>query len=264
MNAKHLDEAEKRFKDILAKNPEEANALAGMGYIRMQQANFGGALSFLTQAKQDGSKDPGLDAALATSRFWYTMGEGAIALNDNDLKLAEKQYRSALGMRPTSPEALEGLGGTLLKAQQPEAATPIFTTFVKVKPAAPHAWRGLFLAQFGAGDTTHALQTEKQLPPAVRAELMKDPLYLQALASAYSAAGRDGDAQRVLRGALELPFPADSQSVEAETRSQYAALLAQANHLQQAAGLYREVLAKDQNNTGAWQGLVRVRAHDEP
>ena len=31
-----------------------------------------------------------------------------------------------------------------------------------------------------------------------------------------------------------------------------------ANHLEQAAGLYRQVLAKDQNNTDAWQGLVRV------
>ena len=42
LNSKHLDEAEKRFKAILAEHPDEANALAGMGYIRMQQANFVG------------------------------------------------------------------------------------------------------------------------------------------------------------------------------------------------------------------------------
>ncbi|SNS49009.1 Tetratricopeptide repeat-containing protein [Granulicella rosea] len=258
LNAKHMEDAEARFKAILAKNPENASALAGMGYIRMQQANFGGAMSFLVQAKQDGSKDPGLDPAIATSRFWSTMADGASALNENDLPTAEKEYRAALAMRPNSPEALEGLGGTLLKAQQPEAAAPVFVQFVKVKPAAPNAWRGLFSAQYNAGDTGRALETERHIPAPVRAQLMKDPLYLRTLASAYASAGRDGDAQRVLRTALELPFPADARGVEAETQMQYASLLQAANHLDQAAGLYRQVLAKDQKNTGAWQGLVRV------
>lgn len=258
LNAKHLEEAEQKFKAILAKTPDNANALAGMGYIRMQQANFGGAISFLAQAKQDGSKDAGLEPALATSRFWYTMGEGAAALNENDLPAAEKQYRAALGMRPTSVEALEGLGGTLLRAQQFEAATPYFAEFVKLKPTAGHAWRGLFLAQFGAGNSPQALASEKAMPAAVRAELYKDPLYLRTLSSAYSAVGEDGNAQKVLKAALDLPFPADARGLEAETQLQYAGLLQAANRLEQAAGLYRQVLAKNQNNTEAWQGLVRT------
>ena len=186
------------------------------------------------------------------------MGEGAIALNENDLPTAEKQYRAALAMRPTSVEALEGLGGTLLKAQQPEAAIPYFAQFAKLKPAASHAWRGLFLAQYGAGDAPHALLTEKAMPAAVLAELAKDPLYLRTLSSAYSAVGRDADAQRVLRAALDLPFPADARGLEAGTQLQFAGLLQAANHTEQAAGLYRSVLAKDQNNTDAWQGLVRA------
>ena len=259
LNARHLDEAESRFKAILAKEPTNANALAGMGYLRMQQANFGGAISYLEGAKQNGSKDPGLEPALTTSRFWSTMADGATSINENDLPAAEKRYRAALAMRPQSPEALEALGGTLLKAQQPEAAAPFFAQFVKLKPSAAHAWRGLFLAQYGAGDTPHALETEKAMPPAVRAELARDPLYLRSLSSAYSAAGRDADAQRVLRAALDLPFPADARGVEAETQLQYAGLLQAANHLDQAGGLYRQVLAKDQNNTDAWQGLVRVQ-----
>ena len=258
LNAKHLDDAETRFKAILAKNPDDANALAGVGYIRMQQANFGGAISFLAQAKQDGSKDPGLEPALATSRFWYTMGEGAAALNENDLPTAEKEYRIALQMRPASTEALEGLGGTLLKAQQPAAAVPVFTQFIKLKPSDPHAWRGLFMAQMSMGNATGALNTDRRVPPGVHAQLNKDPLYLQSLASAYSSAGRDADAQRVLKSALDLPFPADAHGVETDTKLQYAGLLQQANHLDQASGLYRSVLAKDPNNVAAYQGLVRV------
>ena len=51
LNAKQLGDAEQKFKAILADTPDDANALAGMGYIRMQQANFGGAISFLVQGQ---------------------------------------------------------------------------------------------------------------------------------------------------------------------------------------------------------------------
>ena len=266
LNAKHLEDAEERFKAILNQHPEDANALAGVGYIRMQQSNFGGAISFLVQAKQDGSKDPNLDAALATSRFWYTMSDAAAALDEGNLPTAEKEYRAALQLRPTSPEALEGLGGTLLKAQQDDAAIVVYTQLVKLYPAEAAAWRGLFQAQSGAGKTTLALGTEKQMPASVRAELAKDPLYLQALAATLSTAGRDTDAQNVLKAALDLPFSPNTPGADSNTRLQYAALLQQANHYDQAAGLYRQVLAKSPNNVAAYQGLVRVEhaaGHDD-
>ncbi len=258
LNAKHVEEAESRFKAILSTDPNSARALAGLGYIRMQQSNFGAAISFLDQAKQNGEKDPGLETALETSRFYSTMSDGATALNENDLTTAEQQYQAALVMRPTSGEALEGLGGTLLKAQQPEAAVQVFERYVKAKPTSPQAWRGLFLSYYGTGNSAQALETERRIPVLIHAQLMHDPDFLRTLASAYSAVGRDADAQRVLRSALDLPFPADAGGLKIETQLQYASLLQQANHLDQAAGLYRQVLAADVTNAGAWQGLIRV------
>ena len=259
LNAKHIEDAEARFRDLLATDPENARALAGMGYIRMGQSNFGGALSFLEQAKQNGARDPGLDPALATARFWFTMGEGAAALNENDLPTAEQRYQAALTVRPTSPEALEGLGGTLLKAQQPQAAIDVYEHYVRVKPGSPTPWRGLVLSEFGAGSAPQALLTERRIPPAVLAQLMRDPDFLRTLASAYSAVGRDVDAQRVLQAALELPFPADAGNLKIGTQLQYASLLQAANHLDQADGLYRQILAADPANSSAWQGMVRVQ-----
>jgi tetratricopeptide (TPR) repeat protein len=259
LNAHHIEEAEERFKSILVMNPSSGPALAGMGYIRMQQSNFGGAISFLVEAKQNGVRDPGLDTALNTSRFWYTMGEGAAALNENDLATAQAKYQSALAMRPTSPEALEGLGGTLLKAQEPEAAIQLFERFVRARPSSSAAWRGLFMAQYGAGQAAAALATERRIPAGIHAQLMRDPDFLRTLASAYSAVGRDADAQRVLRSALDLPFPPGGEGLKAETQLQYAALLQQANHLDQASGLYRQVLATDPGNADGWEGLVRVQ-----
>jgi cellulose synthase operon protein C len=259
LNAKRLDEAETRFKAILESEPQNARALAGMGYVRMQQSNFGGAISFLEQAKQNGARDAGLEAALENARFYYVMGEGSVALNENDLTTAEQKYQAALGMRPNSTEALEGLGGTLLKAQQPGPAIEVFERYVKLKPTAAAGWRGLFMAQYGAGNAPQALLTEQRIPAAVRTQLMRDPDFLRTLASAYSAVGRDADAQRVLKSALDLPFPPGAHGLQVETQLQYAGLLQQANRLDQAAGLFRQILAADMNNTAAWQGLVRVQ-----
>ena len=258
LNAKHIDDAETRFKAILAGDPENVKALAGMGYVRMEQGNFSGAISFLEQAKHDSSNDKGLDAALDTSRFWLIMGEGQGALNSNDLTAAEKQYRAALALRPDSPEALAGLGGTMLKAQQPAAAVPLYQKYVQARPAEADGWRGLFTAQYQVGNATLALATEKQIPAAVHAQLMKDPVFLRALASAYSAVGRDSDAQKTLESALAMPFPADAKGAKADAQLQYAGILLAANHLDQAAALYRQLLADDHDNTAAWQGLVRV------
>lgn len=258
LNAKHVEDAEERFRKILADDPENARALAGMGYIRMQQSNFGGAVSFLEQAKQNGARDPGVEPALDTARFWFTMGEGANALNTNDLTTAEQQYQAALAMRPNSPEALEGLGGTLLKAQQPQPAIEVYERFARIKPNSPAPWRGLFMAEFNSGSPPQALLTEKRIPAAARAQLMRDPDFLRTLASAYSAAGRDSEAQKVLQAALDLPFPADAGTLKIGTQLQYASLLQQANRLDQADGLYRQVLAADPANANAWEGLVRV------
>ncbi len=259
LNAKHIEEAETRFKAILANDPENPRALAGMGYVRMQQSNFGSAISFLEQARQDGSRDPGVNTALETAHFYGTLGEASAALNENDLTTAEQQYRAALALRANSPEALEGLGGTLLKAQQPEAAIDIFERYAKVKSSSSAAWRGLFMAYYQAGNAPQALAVERRIPTAVRAQLMRDPDFLRTLASAYSAVGRDADAQRVLHSALDMPFPPGAKGLKVETQLQYAALLQQANRLDQAAGLYRQILASDITSTAAWQGLVRVQ-----
>lgn len=258
LNAKRFEEAQSDFQATLRKSPNDPDALTGLGYIRLQQSNFGDALSFLVQAKQRGSKDPGLDGAIASSRLWYTLGKASTAFQKDDFATSEEQYRAALALRSTSTEALDGLGLTLLKSKQPEAAVPYFAQFTRLKSSAEHAWRGLFLAELGAGNVTRALQTERQAPPAVQSELAKDPLFMNALSSAYSQAGRDADALRVSRSTLDLPFSSGMTTLEAEAHFKYAGLLARSNQLSLAADQYRQVLALDQSDSLAWLGLVQA------
>jgi len=266
LNAKHIGQAEVLFKVILESDPNNSRALAGMGYIRMQQGNFLGAISYLEQARQGNLNDKGLTEALETARFWLLMGEGQTALNDNDLTMAERQYQAALLLRPSSPEALTALGETLEKAQQPGPAVPLYERAVQANPASVEGWRGLFLAQVAAGNAALALATDTRIPAAVHAQLTRDPAFMRALASCYSAAGRDGDAQKTLEAALQLPFAADAKKLKADMQVQLAGILLASNHLEQAATFYSQVLALDHGNTAAWQGLTRVQhamGHDQ-
>ncbi len=59
LNAHHLDDAQSRFMALLQKDPNNGRVAAGLGFLRMQQNNFGGAISYLTQAE-----------AMATRRRW--------------------------------------------------------------------------------------------------------------------------------------------------------------------------------------------------
>ncbi len=259
LNARHIDQAEAIFKGILERQPNDPGALAGMGYIRMEQGNFLGAISFLETAMQGDPSDPGLAAALDTARFWFLMGEGQSSLSQNDLIQAEKQYRAALAVRPSSPEALAGLADTLMKAGQPLAAGPLYEHAVENSPTSVAGWRGLLLAEAAAGNSSQALATDRRIPAAIHAQLMRDPAYLHALATSYSAAGRDPEAQRTLEAALQLPPAAEAKSERAEMQTQLAGILLSSNHLEQAAALYSQALAQDHGNTAAWRGLVSVQ-----
>lgn len=102
---------------ILATQPDNAGALAGMGWIRSQQGNFLAAISFLEQARLKRPNDHTLAVALDLDRFRFLMSEARYSLESNDLIAAEKRYRSALSIRPGNREASAGLNATLLRAR---------------------------------------------------------------------------------------------------------------------------------------------------
>jgi tetratricopeptide (TPR) repeat protein len=256
LNAKHLDEAQQRFQALLDEDAGNGRAAAGMGFLRMQQNNFSGAVSYLTQAQQNGFKDPSVTRALATSRFWYTMTEAAQAVDDNRFDVARERYKQALEMNPRSPEALNGLAGLEMKLQQYQAAAEIYEQLVHVQPANADGWRGIFIGYARQDEYDKALAALNRTPAALRATLNRDPEVLRTLASIYQAQHRTADAQRVLAEALALPFPENGAKLRDDTKLQYAGILMEARHFDQAAELYTQVLQSDPANQAAWMGIV--------
>jgi tetratricopeptide (TPR) repeat protein len=256
LNAHHLTEAESRFQAMLQKDDKDARADAGMGFVRMQQNNFGAAISYLEQAEQNGFRDRSVSEGLATSRFWFTMGEASLAFDVNQLDAAAEKYKAALDMRPRSPEALNGLAGVYIKNEQFSQAAEIYQQIVHIQPNSLDAWRGLFLAYARNHQNQQAMAVMARFPASVKASLNRDPDYLQNLASIYQATGREADAQKVLAQALALPFPDDGSTLKTGTRLQYAGILMAAKRYDQAAEMYKQVLAEETSNLPAWMGLV--------
>jgi cellulose synthase operon protein C len=256
LNAHDLTEAETRFRAILDKNEKNSRAAAGMGFLRMQQNNFGAAISYFEQSEQNGFHDRSVTEGLATSRFWFTMGEASTAFNANQLDVAAEKYKAALEMRPRSPEALSGLAGIYAKNQQYPDAAAVYEKILKIQPASLDAWRGLFLSYARNQQNQQAVAVMARFPASVKASLDRDPEYLQTLASMYQAAGQDADAQKVLAQALSLPFPDNGSTLKSGTRLQYAGILMAARRYDQAAELYKRVLNDETSSLPAWMGLV--------
>ena len=261
LNARRLDEANRLFTDLLLKDPNNGRVLAGMGFLRMRQQDFGAAITYFTQAEQSGYKVKIVVDALATSRFWFTMAEATQAFSQNQFDVADAKFRAALAMNPRSVEALNGLAGLYIREQQYTTAASVYQLLIKVQPTSFDGWRGLFLSNARADQNDQALAITARFPPSVRVALNKDPEYLRTLAAIYQAEGRTADAERTLVLALALPFPGNGSTLKDETKMQYAGILMEAKRFPQAAALYSQVVATDPANVSAWMGLVS--AHHE-
>lgn len=150
LNSGDLEQASSRFERLLADNPNNTDALGGLGVIRLKQERFADAEKLLAQATRGGQNLTKWGTALNSARFWQevdaandsrkagqndqaierftraqkldpsqtipTLGLADIMAEQGKLPEAEKSYRRALEKEPTSIDALRGLIGVM--AQQ--------------------------------------------------------------------------------------------------------------------------------------------------
>ncbi|HEX3571319.1 MAG TPA: cellulose synthase subunit BcsC-related outer membrane protein [Acidobacteriaceae bacterium] len=255
LNAKRIPEAESRFKAILAKQPRDASALAGMGYVRLQQGNYMGAVSYLEQAKLKRPNDQAVTEALEMARFRFIVSEGDKSLAAGDLVTAEKRYRSALELRRDNADALVGLGQTLLAHNDAPEAIPLFEQAIAAQPGMEAAWRGLVLAESHTGNPSAAVTTDQRMPESVHTALHSDTAYLQALASSQLLVGHTADAKASLDAASRL---SSDDATRRAINTQLAGVLLATNQPQAAGELSKQVIAADPGNAVAWQELIQA------
>lgn len=118
-----LDEAERRYRMLLAQRPQHGALLHLAGLCAFQQGQLPLALERLSQAIEHGATDPTLHS-----------NHGLVLQASGRHEAALAAYRQALALDPSQPDALFNLGGVLMQLHQPQAALEAYERLLLTHP----------------------------------------------------------------------------------------------------------------------------------
>ena len=113
-----LDEAEARFRDALALQPDCVRALVNLGRVLLAQERLAESIATLRRAM---AAAPG-EAEPRDLAVQALVSQGNAALRSHDPTEAERIYREALALAPGLVPALSNLGNALVASHQPDQA----------------------------------------------------------------------------------------------------------------------------------------------
>ena len=273
LNAGNLGVAEQRFTQVLRARPRDADALGGLGSVRLRQQRFGEAQELLRPAAAGNGK---WRSALDSARYWLQLqqaqaarGRGdsdeALRLAQQALKLqpgeatghvllgdlqaatdaasAERSYRQALALSADDAGALQGLIGLYSRQGRADEASALFA---RLSPAQrekaggeaalrSNVQRARAKQALEAGDTVTA-QSELE---AAMVERPGDPWVRLDLARLYQQAGRPDQARSVMDGLLavhgDMPEALYANALLAQERGDWASAYASLERIPSAA-----------------------------
>ncbi len=118
-----LDEAEARFREILARQPQHADTLNNIGLLNYQKGNFNRANEYLSKA-----------IAVDASNPLYVNNLGLVRKAEGRLDEAVACYRRAIELWPGYPEAHFNLGVTLQDQGKLDEAAEAYIKATRLKP----------------------------------------------------------------------------------------------------------------------------------
>lgn len=202
-----VDEAETGFTRLLAHSANNADALGGLGVVRLRQSRFAEAEQLLGRATRS---KPALATryreAQQTAAFWSRVRAAEAAVENNEMRSAESAYQSALANAPggkAEPAVVRAAADVLVRNGKPQPAERLLREALKTSPNDPDLVGGLASLLQGSGRSAEAQQLLGGVAP-------KDQLKLQDVrvelarqqAAAAIEAGRLAEAEGALREAL--------------------------------------------------------------
>src|SRR5690348_15959052 len=138
-----LAAAEASFENVLRRTPKDANAIAGLGFIRLKQNRFPEAISLFDQAHALAPERGDIVEGKENAQFGLNMQQAAAALGQNRLPAAQDAYQAALGLRPNDEQALLGMANVLVREGRPADAEVRFGQVLRQAPNNAEAKAGL-------------------------------------------------------------------------------------------------------------------------
>ncbi|MDR3538068.1 MAG: tetratricopeptide repeat protein [Acetobacteraceae bacterium] len=150
------EEAQRRFNEALAVQPDLAVALCNAGSLLLEQNRAVEALPVLRRALD---LQPALtEARHALCAALLTCGNHALGCDELDA--AEAFYREAIGERPDFAEALNNLGNTLVAHDRLEEAVAAYRTALALRPDSAETAFSLSLALLAQGPAVAGAMAE--------------------------------------------------------------------------------------------------------
>jgi tetratricopeptide (TPR) repeat protein len=151
LQSRDLATAEARFQEVLRHSPNDANAIAGLGFVRLNQKRFSEAVVLFERARslapQRGDVREGYDDA----RFWLAMEQGATARQQNRPDAAIGAYQDALAIRPADAQALLGIAQAQVEKKNYPDAEAKFQQVLAQSPNNADALAGLGFIRLNQG-----------------------------------------------------------------------------------------------------------------
>ena len=200
------EQAEAAFSKRLLENPNDPNALGGLGVIRLQQNKFAEAQQLLSRAVAL-PEGQAWGAALNSVRSLQRIEEATSAQLEGDLARARSLFEQAARLDPTQSGARLALAGLQVEAGEYELAEKTYRAILLRNKKDPLALSGL-ISVLAANNKLAAAQ---QLLQGVTPEQVGGTVQMNRLKAAYSiglarTASRRGDwalAVAELEGAMQ-------------------------------------------------------------
>ncbi len=207
MDLRDLAKAEAGFQQRLTKNPQDAEALAGLGIVRLRQERFAEARDLLQRATTVAPRSKTRwNQALQTATYWALVNEADDARRAGKAGDAERALQEAIRVNPKEPTAHVGLADALAARGELRAAEEKYREVLARSPRHAEATRGLInlLAQQKRDEEAVALAgtlTDKQYaamaePKRLRANVAR------AQARLAQSRGNHAAAKKALEDAL--------------------------------------------------------------
>lgn len=252
---KKFVEAEAKFQQVLNQSPNNADATAGLGFVRLNEGRFDDATRLLANAHKLDPSRKDVAQGHDNAKFWGIMSQAATALNQNRLKEAVAAYQQALQLNPDNKDALVGLANAGMRAGDFPSAAKTYYRLAAANPNDESSWLGLIKAQMGEKAPQDAMTTLHQIPPAVKQQMESHSDYLSELALVYYDANQPELGEQFLHRALAAADETDSDEA-LSLRLEIAGTFMEQGKTGRAIEIYREATKSHPNNPSGWEGLV--------
>src|SRR6185312_10280913 len=156
LRGKHLETAAAEFNSVLQRSPNDANALVGLGFVRLNQKRFSEALSYFDHARKIDPKRQDALNGYNTANFWLIMQSGADAQQQGRSGAAIAAFQKALTLRPFDDGALLGLASALVKERRYSEAETKFRQVLTREPNNVDALAGMGFVRLNQGQFNEA------------------------------------------------------------------------------------------------------------